>query len=304
MTAQEAIIEVYEAIGEPSDLPIYDAGGAFSIVAEGSIRILAALNRAQDYVSTYRVRGVKPKYFRCMEGAATFEPVTVSGTLGAQTSPYKTILLPAAFDASATGRFDGWTYDDGVEVRRVLRHVNVGGVSSIVLDKALPATPEARVVTLRQTKFRLGSGVDEVAVGRNVLDVIRLFDLETNGELERVEDSVSISTLVAGVGTPGSYIKQRQGFTFDIAADDARSFEVHFYAYPAEVVAAADEFALPEAFHTPIVLWASWWGFRRYMETTQAYATKRDFQDMMATLVDEVDAEDLFGGDSLRPIVK
>lgn len=304
MNVQEAIVDVYETIGEPSDLPIYAAGGAFSIVAAGSVRILAALNRAQDYVSTYRLRGVKPKYFRCMEGSVTFEPVTMSGTLGAQSSPFKTIVLPAAFGASATGRFDEWMYDDTVEVRRVLRHVNVGGVSSVVLDKVLPATPEARVVTLRQTRFRFGNDVDEIAVGRNVIDVIRIFDLETQSELSRAEDSESVSTFSAAVGTPGSFIKQRQGFVFDIAASDARSYEAHFYAYPEEVEAAADEFALPEAFHVPITLWAAWWGFRRYMETTQAYSTKRDFQDMMATLADEVDVEDMFGGDSIRPIVK
>lgn len=304
MNVQEAIVDVYETIGEPSDLPIYAAGGAFSIVAAGSVRILAALNRAQDYVSTYRLRGVKPKYFRCMEGSVTFEPVTMSGTLEAQASPYKTITLPAAFATSATGRFDGWIYDDGVEVRRVLRYVNAAGVYSIVLDTALPATPEGRTLTLRQTRFRLGAGVDEIDSGRNVIDVIRIYDLETRSELSRAEDNESVSTFSAAVGTPGSFIKQRQGFVFDIAASDARSYEAHFYAYPEEVAAAADEFALPEAFHVPITLWAAWWGFRRYMETTQAYSTKRDFQDMMATLADEVDVEDMFGGDSIRPIVK
>ena len=106
VTLREAIIDVYEMIGEPSDLPIY-TGGAVDATLLGSIRIAAALNAAQDVIGTWRLPNGRQVYFRALEKEATFEPRVLTGTLGSQTSPWKTLVLPGAFGTTAD-RFVDW----------------------------------------------------------------------------------------------------------------------------------------------------------------------------------------------------
>lgn len=304
MTAQEAIIEVHERLGEPSDLPI-ETGGLFDIAAYGSVRILRALNAACDYVATYKAPTTangRPLYFRALERTATWEPTSATCTLPAQTdTTFKTLVLDVALSASAAGRFNGWMASIGTDVRRVLRHTVAGGVGTIVLDKPLGADASALTLTLRPREFEFGDA-DGINVADRVFETLRVYDLESGGELERSVDALHIDA--SGVGTPGAWSKRGSAIVFDVASDSAtRSYAVDFVALPTPLTLATAQFALPLAFHEPIVVWATRWGYSRMMESTMAYALKRDFEDLMRTLQTQIDAEDFLGGDYIVPVV-
>jgi hypothetical protein len=308
MTVQNAIIDVYEMLGEPSDLPIYAAGGAFSIAAYGSVRILRMLNAAQDYVSTYRIpSGVlagRALYFRELDRETTFEPVYANATLPAQVdATFKTILLDATLSASAAGRFDGWIATfDGIEARRVMRHTVAGGNGTLVLDEPLAADATGAALVLRKVTYAFDGGVDAVAAGR-VLEVAKLIDMSTYTELEYEVEDVTKSR--PQVGTPSAFSKKGGGFAFDVACEDLdRTYTVATRNYPELRTLATEQLALPQAFHAAIVLYAVSRGHQRMMETTSAYAVRRDFDEMMRTLQTQIDMEDSVYEDRITPEVR
>lgn len=306
MTAQEAIIEVYETLGEPSDLPIYAAGGVFNIAAAGSIRILAALNRAQDYVATYKLPTTangRPLYFRALEGRATFEFKSVAGDVATQTdTTLKSVALGTTLSASAANRFNLWIakFEDE-SVRRVLRHTVVGGIGTLILDNPLDtALTGGEDITLFCPVYALGVGEDDIPVDDRIFEILRISDLTSGSDFEYT--TTRLQTTGASLATPSAWSKLGNRVMFDAADDDAaHSYEVSYVRYPASAVDASDEFELPLAFHAAIVLWATRWGFQRMMESTNAYAIKKDFEDVMRTAQTQIDAEDFVGGDYLSP---
>jgi hypothetical protein len=308
MTVQEAIVEVFERLGEPSDLPI-ETNGNFNIGAFGSVRILAALNRAQDYVATYKVPSTsngRPIVFRSLVASTRFEFTVVSGTLPTQTdTTFKTILLPSALLSSAAGRFNRWiaVFDDA-EPRKVMRHTLVAGVGTLVLDVPLGADASAKTLKLYQVEYGLGSGTDYISVVRPI-EVIRVIDMLSHSELPCSAEELHWSA--ASIGIPSTFAKRGTGIVFDCACSDAtRTFEIDYLVYPTYAsVATASLSLLPSAFHDAIVLWAIHWGYQRMMETTAAYAAKRDFEDYMRTLQTQIDVEDIWtGNDRIIPEVQ
>jgi hypothetical protein len=71
---------------------------------------------------------------------------------------------------------------------------------------------------------------------------------------------------------------------FDIAPESARKYLLHVVKLPMRVDSQTDEIELPEAFCQAVQLRMVWWGYRRMQDFQAAYATKKDFEDLMTQL--------------------
>jgi hypothetical protein len=308
MTVQQAITEVFERLGEPSDLPI-TVNGTFNIAAYGSVRILAALNRAQDYIATYKIPSTpngRPLHFRGLRHSVTFEVNTYSETLPAQTdTTFKTITFGDAAAPYVPYATNAIVTFDGTNARRIIRVT--GAVA--VLDRPLASSVAGRVAVVYPTQFNLVSaatrGYFDIVTAR-VFELLSIVDLGSGAELEYYEGS--IDDWPATVGIPSMWAaKSRYNFVLDAGCNEAaRSFRLTYFRLPDNEVAATGTFdKIPESFHEAIILWAVHWGHQRMMETTAAYAVKRDFDDLMRTLQTQIDVEDSWiGGDRIIPEVQ
>jgi len=300
MTLGNAIREVWEMLGEPSDLNP-TVNGSVSLTTAAAVRIAAALNDAQDAIATWILPSGRRLKFRCLEKSISFEPKIVTGTLGVMSSDWKILELPPSLATSTSGRFEGWFASVNGVHRRILRHTVVGGLAQIILDKAFTEDPTGLELTLRQRVLRFGSGVDDVQNASRPCEVLYVIDSETGQPVDREYAKNFLPALTAAVGVPGSFSKYGNGIVLDCAPETSRSYELYYVGYPVQASSLDEEFMLPEAFHQAIVLRATWWGFRRYSESTTAYATKRDFMELMQSLQTQIDYEDNLESDRLEP---
>lgn len=297
MTVQEMMIEVHDQLGRPTDIYPYNADGeTIDIANGGAVRLLQWLNRGYRRILTWR--GVRRKgiNFRCMEREAFFTMPIVTGTATAGTT--NTITLPIAV-SNIADRYTGWVVEitggTGAGQERIITAYSDLRVATVGVDWY--TTPDA-TSTFRLSKNFMDfvGAASPIADDNIVLDpedgiisVLMVEDLKNKSRLARAERTQSFETMMNGSGAPSVYRDAGSGLQFDTAVKTARGFKLTYYGYPPEMTALADEPAVPAQFHEAIVLWATWWGLRRYQEYSGAYSTKRDLIDTMETAIQQFD---------------
>lgn len=275
MTVNEMILEVWQLIGEPTDLDPTD-GTADPLPANidtatnGYTRILTALNQAQISVAMWRQPSGRQFRWRGGIGSSI---LTVTPTT---TTVENTAVAVGDFtvDTALTGSDDDWNgylIKVGTEIRRVVDSTAAG---VLTVGKAFDV---AHAVGTTVTYI-----AQPASLPTDLLEIRTIYDFENDchiGWNERVSSPI----FEYAEGEPSMFWRNSRNLYWDAGYFDAtRRYGLEYYRLP---VAMSDSQAceLPEQFHWAIVLWAAGWGYWRQQDPNERKNLRDEFADFMRT---------------------
>lgn len=268
-TAEVLIEELWERIGEPSDLDPYDGAGAIDATSSGWTKMLRALNRGQTQVATWRDpqsgRQFRWKSFYAWQDV-TQTPVddTLDAAIVADTNTVE-------FTASGTADlFNNYAVIVGTEVRTIIDDDGAG------------------VYTVHRTWDRahdIGDAVTYVprfvsldAANTKFVDVLQVQDFEDDRVLEPAERGDNFASWFASDGPPRRWYRLGSRVYFDtVDFDDPRTYRVEYYRLPTDMTLTTSRPELPEQFDEAILLWAVGWGFARMLDPANRSSARSEF---------------------------
>ena len=201
MTLNAASVQIWEALGEPSDL---------NPSTVGVTKLRDAVNEAQDAVAMWiDDRGRKP-YFRESQAQVLFSTTVESGTLGVQTG--QTITLPLTVNPEL-GKYVGWVLKIGNEVRGVVASLVSGGQNVLSVNEAFSSDVSGLDYLISKRHYTLA----EMGGTVRIVEALQVFDVESSTELSEV--SYRDALMVPSVGIPSSWRHGSGGVVFDSAPE-------------------------------------------------------------------------------------
>lgn len=302
MTILNIVKEIFEALGEPSDLDFWNstrtAANTSSVAWK---RLVDVVNEGCLALSSWKWPNGRQIRMRHVEDVVYLKMNPVEGVCSG--------VLPSSLEMA--GLADGTNLQAGK-----LLVGEESGATGIVLwssGTTLMLTGvegsfvegERGKLYQREWKFEtVTAGYDpETVTGIPVLtgkgapiDVIGVYDVESGialGETERQERYVSVGRNVVA---PSSIQRIPRGFVLDTWPSEGAVVAVRFTRGPG-VLGYTDTEAepeLPPQFHWGLVLWGKWWGLQRSLETNDAYAVRKDLESFMSQTRTEYDFQDEF----------
>ncbi|HRR45191.1 MAG TPA: hypothetical protein P5224_11690 [Mesotoga sp.] len=302
MTILNIVKEIFESLGEPSDLDFWNstrtAANTSSVAWK---RLVDVVNEGCLALSSWKWPNGRQIRMRHVEDVVYLKMNPVEGVCSG--------VLPSSLEMA--GLADGTNLQAGK-----LLVGEESGATGIVLwssGTTLMLTGvegsfvegEKGKLYQREWKFEtVTAGYDpETVTGIPVLagkgapiDVIGVYDVESGialGETERQERYVSVGRNVVA---PSSIQRIPRGFVLDTWPLEGAVVAVRFTRGPG-VLGYTDTEAepeLPPQFHWGLVLWGKWWGLQRSLETNDAYAVRKDLESFMSQTRTEYDFQDEF----------
>lgn len=292
MTVEELMVEVFEGAGEPTDLWIYDDSDDFDIDLEGSVRLLAFLNRAYQRLANWKLPNGTNIRFASLNRRLTFQVNHFDLLVGDSVTPTASLVPLDATRNTTDGHYEQWTAEIASE-RRVI--ISYDG-TSLVPHKAFtsaPSTGDAVVLSKRFFKFvedvsGLHTGEAIEVSPQEVVAVQSIWNLTDDMRIERMNRTEEFwSRMVDAETSPGLFAQIDEGIEFDSIPVDGTSFLMRYYGAPEALTAADQVPKIPEAWHEPLLYLAIWITMKRDRATDEAYSLKRDIQEMIAQTVQQ-----------------
>ena len=294
MTAQQIIVEVFEALGKPSDLSIYTSG-TFDITTAGSVRILAWVNRAYKQLLFWKLPNGVHLRFDSTKGTLYFQSNVTDGT--AQAGTAGTITLESG-QVLADDALNGWviliTDGTGQGQKRVIIDSAVT-TDLCTIHKDWVTNPDAtseyelyhhRYKVLDAAHAEVGYNIEADPVSE-FFSPEMIHDLTSGTEINLSPNKWSMAGNRDTHGNPGVFFWDQGSVLFDKAPDAVRSYEVEYVVIPPDMTAVGDIPMMPEVWHDAVVLWALHRGLRRAQESSMAWAVKQDLKDMIRQIVQQ-----------------
>lgn len=289
MTVEDLLVDVFEVLGEPSDLEIY-TGGVVDISLPGTIRILKWINRAYKRILNWKFPNGSQVRFNVQSGELFFSTKVLTGTASAGTS--STITLDGL--AAEADRYNGWlvhiTSGTGAGQKRLIVDFDTGLVATVDHDWATaPDATSVFALYKRRYWFRQASATDvseniPLSPVSQIAAVLKVSNPEDAEDLPMGSRIETYMTDVLESGDPDSYIALGDSIIFDVAPDTVRWYRLEYSKIADNLTALSQEPMIPESFHEALVLYTHWIGLRRSQEWGGAYSTKNDINDLMSTL--------------------
>lgn len=302
MNCEEIMSSVFELIGEPEDLRPYATAGdptTFDITLAGSVRLLAWVNQALVRIANWQFPDGRILHARSLLSKLYFQnKAALTGTAVSATA--STLTWAGLAPNNEADQFNQWLVEttggtgEG-QIREVIDCTGVGATDcTMTVHKAWDTTPDA-TTTFKMYKrmFRfvanpVAGTIDDYQIALNPLtvlsDVVKVTDVEDMTDLAVVTRDDILTGTRQSNSAASSFARFGDELWFDSAYDSVKTYELTYYRQPVALAAATDVPELPVAFHEAVVLWAVHRLQMREQDFTGAYATKRDLQEMMATL--------------------
>lgn len=295
MTVQDILTEVYENIGEPSDLlPFTTAGDptTFDITLSGAQRLLGWLNRAQQVISNWKFRDGRLLRFRNLFSSLYFQSYVYTGTLTAGTS--STVTFPSGASLY-DDVYNGWiveiTAGTGVGQVRLIIDYDGDSLTATVHEDWTTIPDSTSVVSVYKgfEKFLLSTDVEAtfnipVSATSEMCSILKVHDLKNKVDLVPRERVNFFTTSVTEKDTPTTYWEYGNTLYFNSPIDEVRSYEIKYVKYPTNLTLASDIPEIPIPFHEALSMWCTWNGHKRNRDAQLAYSVKRDLIDFMETM--------------------
>jgi len=309
MTLEEIRLEIWKALGEPTDLDpstdtSYNGGPYLTFVA----------NMAQRRIASYKT--VKGRIIRLpnLVGDLFFKSKVIKGSLeiGGSTS---TVELPVGDVGTQDDRYNGWIFEVNGETRLIVDYD--GASRTATLSEDLSSAPEMGDEYSLYKSFSLlvpsshawasehiilPEVSDRWRADGNLIEVLKIEDLANERTLGHAARGASFVTLRTSTGDPTEWYRFGNKIYFNYAPEEEQWFRMEYYRTPTDMSAPTDEPEIPEQFHYGVILWGIEWGYRREGESNEKYSTKRDFQGFMERTVENLDiaGERSFGQGKLK----
>jgi len=308
MTLENMIDDVWEALGEESDIDPYDGDGNIDTTSSGFVKLRRVLNRAQVQVSQWKdPSNNRLVRFSELLGEMYFEHQVLSGQVLGISDSGEMVDIDVEDDSSLTSdelttkwgdRYNGWMLEIGNEQKLVVDTSMNGAYVRVTVHDGFDSAEAGDDYTMaKRFNWLLPSGhrwADEhitlpensdlfVAEG-NLISPLKVIDLYSSRELSPAVKKEGFPTMHTSLGDPGQWYFFGKKLYFDTVPDTDRWFKMEYYRNPVALVNASDEPEIPDQYHYGLVLWTIEWGYRRNGESGDKYSTKRDFIDFMRSV--------------------
>ena len=280
MTLEEALVEVYEATDEQSDLEIR-SGGVVSLATTGSLRLQGLLKRAQNAIALWKFPGGRRLRFRFMHDSALVAPQVLAATFdsgGSFPGNVAGLIAPVV----TTNQLSGAT----LFVDDLPFPVVSNTSSSVTVAKTFADDPIDSDASFTWQKLTVA------VAGKDIIQVTGIYDIENEVQLERAGDKERFASGMLEKGLPASYLPVVGGLLFDVCPEESTYFKVYFQRYPIMPAALASSFELPEAFHDAVCEYAKYTANMRIGKSESAQMAWGRLQSLMASLRQEADLEE------------
>jgi hypothetical protein len=317
----DMIIEVFENLGESSDLYPYGAAyGTVSLATPGAQRIGKWLNRAYRKVTQTQLPDGTFIRFRSLERHAFFTQnvmnLTVAGYIDS-THIQVNGLFPI------TGKYINWIVDLGstsASAQGTEQHLVIASdaTNPPILTLANPITTIPSVglgvnvykkffacslnnSTSNPTLFHPGEFIP-VDPKEDFLSAMWIYDIQSMRDVKRYEEKAPLRKNVLSNIYPGMFwecetpsggwpaynaLSIGGGVEFDVAPVHGLSFELHYYGLNEALVSSAQQIMIPDQFSEMLIKWATKTGLLRDREWDGAYALRKEFETDMATAIQD-----------------
>lgn len=274
MTLQRIIQEVWESLGEPSDLDFWKTRpNEPDTSSEAWKQLVSVINEGILALSTWKWpngRQIRMRHLEDSQWLQVINPVGQVKSLGS----FGLVEVGQSLEGELSGKM-------------------VKGKSSGSKGIVLTGVKDGFIgVVNKKGEFQVGEALEvygkRFGLGSKVLEVV---GVNVNGsELDLATEWQWAGSMETGV--PTSFRKMPRGFEVDVWPDSGVEMEVRVARAPKEVLEPDEEPELPVQFHWGLVLWGKWWGLERGLETNDAYAVRKDLEDFMQTTRTEYDLQD------------
>jgi len=257
MTVQQMIIEVYENSTENSELDPRTAG-AFDITSDGAIKCLGYLNRAYEFVCSYKEQAGRPLRFEELKSISRFQLDLEDGTCQAGSTTANIVL--AATASAVDDYYNGWVIklDGGTnsgEYRVIVDYD--GATTTATVNRAWTTAPDATTTYDLYKNFYSLSDMN-ISPQDRVFGILKCWDLYQKSEIHYgSRDSEYIQNLETAQ-VPTEYIFKRDQLIFNYPYNVARWYEVEYYTLPSELAGADESPVIPEGFHQAMIFYANY----------------------------------------------
>lgn len=292
MTVEDMMTEIWESIGEPSDIDPTDSSGSIDSSTDGFARILKWINRGYNRIWNWRFRDGTLLRFSAQYATKNFQGVVYSGT--AVSGSAAGIVLPSGTYQSSDDYYNDWLIylhsgTGSGQTRYVADYA--GSSRNVIPAEDFSTAPDSDTqfsLYKRHMKFLVAgaTGVtDNIDLDpkEDLFTVLKVVDLVDEQELAEGLRTDSYAGSRTEYGTPSTYYVYGDTLYFDIALDEGRWYQLEYLKQPSELTSTGDSPDIPSIWHEGILLYAVWWGQRLQEDFTNAYATKRDLIDFMET---------------------
>lgn len=292
MNVQEMITYVWEALGERSDLNIYDSGTTnFNIALDGSVKLLSWLNRSYLRLLGYKLPNGALLRFPVLEDNINFQITLRTGT--ADAGGTATITLPAGFQ-TVDDYYNNWiikiTSGTGSGQKRMIMDY-VGSTLVATVDEDWGTEPDATsVFGLFKNFIDIVSSTDPKAPDGLVLDpvdsvltVVSVVDIKDRNPVPPGDRIDKFANNMFTIARPDIYIKYGNKLVFNSAPDDNRWYRFEYMKIPEALVSATDEPLIPSIWHEFLVMFSIWLGLKQKQEVDQAWSVRRDLENFVIT---------------------
>ena len=273
MTLEEIATDVWEVLGEPTDLSFFDEDGSFDATSKGWTRLMRAARTAQVTISKWR----NPRTGKRFRWYGMSQLLTVN------------------VDPGVTGAVTGVANEGRELTVDTTLAVNSHSMWYLVITHADSTVTNARVISsgegflslFQETPTEIGDTYRIVPpfieLTETSLSVLRVTYLNELRELSIVRPEFLPISSEASFGAPSSYYQLHDRIyldrmpetgVFQVETDRVPRFDPTRDAVP----------ELPENFHQAIVLWMAAWGFARYLNPEMKTSMRKEFYEYMDSI--------------------
>ena len=299
MTLDTIVTEIWKNLGEPSDLdPDSDVSDG------GNPMLWHVANLAQRRIASYK--SLRGRIFRLnnLTSDMYFKSTIIEGTLTA-VGTVSTIVFPTADVGDGDDRYNGWVVKKGTEYRLLVDYDE--GTLTGTPHEDFDTAPAIGDTYGLYKKFSILLESDHAWAGEhlilpsvtdrwrsdgNLLEVLKITDLENERTLEKATRGKDFVGMQTSIGDPSKWYRFGNKLYFNCACEEEKWFKLEYYRLPTDMTLSTSEPEIPEQFQYGIILWGTEWGYRREGESNEKYSTKRDFIEFMEQTISGMDVED------------
>lgn len=305
MTLDEAVLTLYETLGEPTDFrPTGADWVTLDPTSTGYQRLANLLNSGQTACANFKTRrGSQIRFGNLVANTnVTIKEISAPFDIDGL-DPYKMYINksdlpnPAIPELSTSGRFENsffTIYDETYDVDWD-NYDDVTGRWEIYLTEPVPTDPTDRTVYITKNSFYflppshpwVGENFREpttISYGTpkgNLTYVLKINNLTDQEEVRRANMNEDFLQTYNENDTPTEFVLFGKEIRFNTIPPTGTRFNVEYYRTPTRLSDGGENFEIPEQFHYGIIMWATWQGLIRLHELETAILFKRDWFDFM-----------------------
>lgn len=292
MTLADIEQGVYEALGDLDDIDWRTYGSA------SEVKLRAWVNRAYKRICAWKFPSGEQIRFPALEQVLFLSTVVLTGAVTSATA--NTAVLAGVVGNTPDNRYNDWIVEinagtgSGQKLMVIAFDSTTG---SVTVHKDWSTTPDATSTYKLYKRFYkfVESGAADAAENivlspvKKIRAVQKVTDLQMPWDLRVSARDENFSMYMFTASIPMAYFPRGNAIYFDMPVSTVRTYRIECAVMPDDLSAATDEPQIPEQFHECILLYAKWIGLERNQEWGGAFATKRDLDELMSSLKQDIE---------------